>query len=213
MIKLYVRDVSYLRDGSWKDFLRYLPVERRQLVRRLRRDQDRARSVGAWCLLREALAREGVDIDGRTPEKGPYGKPCFEACPEFSISHAGSYAAVAVSDNPVGVDIEEARCTMRIVRHFFSEAEVSAAEALDEEAQRLYLQRIWVAKEAFVKAIGTGLTTPFDSFRIELDGESAGLVQDLSPLPLRITEFSEGACRIAVVGVGQAVRIDEGAEQ
>ena len=208
MINLYVRDISPLFDGAWAGHLSLLPAERGAQARRFRRDHDAARCVGSWLLLRDALARESIAIDRLALKTGAYGKPFFDGGPEFSISHAGPYAAVAVSDEPVGVDIEAPRCTIHIARHVFSPREYAAAAALSGEAQRTYLQRLWVAKEAFVKAIGTGLSTPFRSFSVALDGPSVELTQELTALPIRITEFSVEAYRIAVAGVGAVLRRD-----
>ncbi len=208
MIKLYIRDISTLFDGAWTGFLTQLPPDRREEARHFRRDSDAARCVGTWILLRDAFAGEGVNIDALPLRRNAHGKPFFEDQLEFSISHAGPFAAAAISDDPVGVDIEEARCKLSVARHFFSASETEAANARSGEAQQLYLQRLWVAKEAFVKAIGTGLKTPLNSFSVVLDDTSATLLQDITPLPIQISEFSEGDYRIAVAGIGEAVRCD-----
>ena len=208
MIKLYIRDISALFNGAWARFLTLLPAERREAAQRFRNDSDAARCIGAWLLLRDAFACEGVNIDGLPLCRNAYGKPFFEDQLEFSISHAGKYAAAAISDGPVGADIEEARCKLSVARRFFSASEAEAAQARSGEAQQLYLQRLWVAKEAFVKALGTGINTPFNSFSVVLDETSATLLQDITPLPMQITEFSEGDYRIAVAGIGEAVRCD-----
>lgn len=205
MTKLYVRNISSLYNGEWMRFLSLLPQERREWAERLRCDHDSARCVGAWLLLREALTQEGLDVEALALEKGPFGKPCFPGGPEFSISHAGPYTALALSDHAVGVDIEAARCTLDIAVHSFAAAEIAAAQALSGDAQRLYLQRLWVAKEAYVKALGTGLSTPLNSFYVLLHEDSAELRQGLTAQPLYLTEFSAGAYRIAVAGVDDEV--------
>ena len=208
MTGLYVRDVSALFDGRWAAYLSCLPPERAAKAQSFRRDHDSARCVGAWLLLRDALERSGAELDRFALRTGEYGKPYLDGGPEFSMSHAGPYAAVAVSDAPVGVDIEGPRCTLRLAERWFAPAEYEAAAALEGEAQRVYLQRLWVAKEAFVKALGTGLQTPFRSFRVTLDGASVGLTQELTDLPIRISEFSAQDYRIAVAGVGAVTRED-----
>lgn len=206
MIKLYIRDISPLFDGEWEKHLELLPYERRCRARRFRTDHDAARCVGAWLLLRDAFAYDGIDMGGLEPEMTEYGKPFLKGYPEFSISHSGEYAAVAVSEESVGVDIEAERCTIEIARRFFAAPEVKAAEALGGSEQREYLQRLWAAKEAFVKAIGTGISTPFDSFCVTLNGPSVKLSQELTGLPIRITDFPVGAYRVAVAGMGSVVK-------
>lgn len=206
MVKLYVRDISGLFDTVWEDKLPLLPGERRRRAQNMRKDHDSARSVGAWLLLRDAMKAEGVDIDGLPVTKNEYGKPRIEGAPEFSISHAGPWAVAAVSDSPVGVDVESARCTIGIAERFFTGEELDAAEKLSGGEQQLFLQRLWVCKEAFVKAIGTGLSTPFSAFGVKLSGAGAELEQAISPLPFRLTEFACGEFRIAVCGLGGVVR-------
>lgn len=205
MIKLYIHNISELYDGVWRNYLPLLPPVRQHWAQNLRRDHDSARCVGAWLLLRDALSREGVSPDAVTIQKNTFGKPFLKDGPEFSISHAGPYAMLAISDQSVGADIESARCTMDIAKHCFAPPEVTAAQKLSGEEQRLFLQRLWVAKEAFVKAIGTGLSTPFHSFCVTLTDESADLTQDVTTLPLCITEFVVGEFRAAVVGVGHEI--------
>ena len=86
------------------------------------------------------------------------GKPYLENCPvHFSISHAAGIVAVAVNENAsVGVDIEPIR-TMRegFAARYFNDAEqhlIRTAKNPDEA-----LIRLWTAKEAVGKYLGTGL--------------------------------------------------------
>ena len=94
----------------------------------------------------------------------------------------------------------------RFLDRWFTEYERGYIAARKNQAQTV--SGIFAAKEAFVKAIGTGLKTPLNSFSVVLDDTSATLLQDITPLPIQITEFSEGDYRIAVVGIGEAVRFD-----
>lgn len=206
MVKLYIRDISELYEGAWQDKLALLPSDRRKRAQNMRKDHDSARCVGAWLVLRDAMKAEGVDIDALAVTKNEYGKPKIEGAPEFSISHAGPWAVVALSDSPVGVDVESARCTIKIAEKFFTPDELDLAEKLSGEAQKLCLQRLWVCKEAFVKALGTGLFTPFSLFNVTIEDNGAALQQSLSPLPFAITEYPCGEFRIAVCGLGSVVK-------
>jgi 4'-phosphopantetheinyl transferase len=85
------------------------------------------------------------------------GKPVCKDGPEFSISHSKGLIACAVAeDAPVGVDIEvpsPARNTRRISRAHFTEQE--SAWLADAPVDSFY--RLWVLKEAWLKASGSGL--------------------------------------------------------
>ena len=85
----------------------------------------------------------------------------------FNLSHSGSYAVCAVSDAPVGVDIEVRRknTNLKVAKRFFSQAEndyIDSFETLESREDAFY--RIWTLKEAFVKATGEGLSRPLNEF-------------------------------------------------
>ncbi len=95
-------------------------------------------------------------------ERGPHGKPGVRGhALEFSFSRSGEVALVAVAqDHPVGVDVERIRVgrpVERIARRMFAEDEIAALESLSPPARAAAFHRCWTGKEAYVKALGTGL--------------------------------------------------------
>lgn len=78
----------------------------------------------------------------------------------YNLSHSGDYVALAISDAPVGIDIQEKRpYTDSLVKRFFSEAEAAAYESLLPATDRETLFfTLWCRKEAYGKLLGTGLT-------------------------------------------------------
>ena len=79
------------------------------------------------------------------------GKPLCDFC-FFSISHSGDFAAVAVSDNQVGVDIQIPGGFKKREKYMlFSPAENEFVNAKDPE-NRFYT--LWTRKEAYIKAEG-----------------------------------------------------------
>ena len=74
----------------------------------------------------------------------------------FNISHSGGYIAVAVSDHPVGIDVEtKSDPDLKVTARFYSEAEQAAVRAA-EDPQKAF-RRLWTRKEAYVKCAGTGI--------------------------------------------------------
>jgi 4'-phosphopantetheinyl transferase len=100
---------------------------------------------------------------------GAQGKPRLDhpSLLQFNVSHSGSAGLIAVaSEAAVGVDIEEVKPRADlggIARRVFTEREREAI-AGDE----LAFYRHWVAKEAFVKATGRGVSS-VRSFEVLLD--------------------------------------------
>ena len=199
MTRLYALNLQPLQKGGWRKWLQVLPPERQARALGCRFDADRARVVGAGWLLRQALLDWGVPEEAQRFGTGPMGKPHLEGDgPHFNLSHSGQWAVCAISDQPVGVDVELPHCSMDVARRHFSPEELEGVEALPPMAQRDVLNRLWTAKEAFVKALGTGITQELDSFLVRLSDQGAALEQSLSPIPFRLHEYVPDAHRICL---------------
>jgi 4'-phosphopantetheinyl transferase len=110
-------------------------------------------------------------------ERGPRGKPGVRGhALQFSFSRSGDVALVAVApDRPVGVDVEwmkPARPVERIARRMFAADEIDALETLPPPERAAAFHRCWTGKEAYVKALGTGLGHGLGRFSL------AGLLAD-----------------------------------
>ena len=81
------------------------------------------------------------------------GKPYLMGLPfHFSFSHCKGYAACAVDDQPVGIDIEIIHPRIAKVAHkFLNDQEKKMIAALDEKNQLNQLAFLWAAKEAMYK--------------------------------------------------------------
>ncbi len=114
-------------------------------------------------LLRQCLKRRGIAFSEADILKGSHGKPYLPEYPEicFNVSHAEGIAACIVSDRECGIDCEPVRqYRPNVMRRTFSESEISLIENAPEETRDLLFLRLWTLKEAYVKAIGTGLSFP-----------------------------------------------------
>ncbi len=81
------------------------------------------------------------------------GKPYLLGLPfHFSFSHCKGYAACAVDDKPIGIDIEIIHPRISKVAHkFLNDSEKAMIAALDEKDQLNQLAFLWAAKEAMYK--------------------------------------------------------------
>jgi 4'-phosphopantetheinyl transferase len=92
---------------------------------------------------------------------------------QFNISHSQEYALFGFTLNHlIGVDIEYQRAmpdALKIAQRFFSPREYTMLEAVAIEQQSKLFFQLWTAKEAYLKATGTGLAASLSSIEIALD--------------------------------------------
>ena len=85
-----------------------------------------------------------------------HGKPYLENGPYFSISHCKHAIAVAVSEMPIGIDIEHIRTAKPdLVVYTMNEEEQN--EIWAAESPDIAFTRLWTQKEAVLKMQGTGI--------------------------------------------------------
>lgn len=130
-------------------------------------EQKKQCAAVAWLLYYAGIAES----------KGEKGKPIADKG-YISISHSGDWALLAVSDSPVGVDIEKYRALNEaaIAQKKFTLAERQSGEDFFQ---------IWVKKESMLKKSGLGICelsrdTSEHSFLIlpDFSGYAAALCTD-----------------------------------
>lgn len=106
------------------------------------------------------------------------GKPYFPKHPnwEFNLSHSGPLALCALSDAPVGVDIQVIKSWRpNLPNRVCSPRELAWLE-VQNDFWRAFTA-LWVCKESRVKYTGEGLTTPIRSISIPLPKSEESLYQ------------------------------------
>ena len=144
---------------------RLTDAERERAVR-FRRHADRDRFVIGRSTRRELLAgRLGIDPAALVFEEGRHGKPRLSPDggpgPYFNSSHSGQWVLHAVADVEVGIDVEEIRPEFAELDDFawvLSDAERAFVLAAAPPQRAAALATVWVRKEAYVKALGEGLS-------------------------------------------------------
>ncbi len=131
----------------------------------------RLRSITSELLLSWAVRRLRPTRIPIPPirQNGAYGKPYFSENPafQFSISHSHDWVVLAISNMPIGVDVERRGVNKpQIVQRCFHQAEQEFFFSLPETAQSAAFYDMWVLKESAVKALGTGMHFPFRSFSV-----------------------------------------------
>ncbi len=105
------------------------------------------------------------------------------ALPHISLAHTAAAAVAIASDVPVGIDVEEAdRDTHSILDEFTTAEERALIDPLSTKyPEENFETRLWCAKEAAAKALGTGLGgRPRDFEAIEIEEEGNFLIHHAS---------------------------------
>jgi 4'-phosphopantetheinyl transferase len=91
---------------------------------------------------------------------------------QFNLSHCQNRVIYSISDQPIGIDLEQAnrpiRAPLALARRFFDPEETAAIAALAPEQQPKALLQQWVCKEATIKAQGKGLAGEIQRTRVQL---------------------------------------------
>lgn len=114
---------------------------------------------------------------------GEHGKPYLKLtnAPEFNLAHTFGWGVLAVTRaGPIGVDLEWIRPMpdlSTIARDHFSRQEHTHLFSLPEEDRIQAFHACWTRKEAYIKALGGGVSIPLKSFDVSLEpGAPAALL-------------------------------------
>jgi 4'-phosphopantetheinyl transferase len=99
----------------------------------------------------------------------------------FNVSHSEETALLAFTrGREIGVDVERVRQDSdveAIAKSFFSESERETLASLPGSEKQAAFFRCWTRKEAFIKAIGEGMSLPLHQFDVSLaPGQPAELL-------------------------------------
>ena len=106
-----------------------------------------------------------------------FGKPFLAIDSEnsnisFNLTHSGEIVLYAISCNQeLGIDVEQVRDhtdVMAIAKRFFSQREIGQMEKANEKNRTQLFFRYWTRKEAFVKALGKGVSFPMERLDVSL---------------------------------------------
>lgn len=148
-------------------------------------------------LARIILAKQlGLAPDSVRIEHEPGGRPLiaapFGSGLQISLATRAGLVALALAHGPVGVDVEQVDPASQPPLAALHPTEQAMLLALPPPARPLAFAQLWSAKEAYVKALGTGFRRAPDSFEVKLAGLDGFSVQD----PERPGAQAEGVGRI-----------------
>ena len=174
---------------------------------RFERDRDRfiARRVFARSVLSSYLECEPAELCFAF---GANGKPELAATSSalhFNLTHTGDFVALAVSQEcELGIDVEELERSTEIeiddlAADYFSNGERKLLESCSSDQRRRTFLQIWTRKEAYIKALGCGLSRPLTSF-----DASAGIITEDGQVPdsaWQVIDLDLGPAYVAALAI------------
>lgn len=193
-----------------------LDDEERRRAERLRIEAVRQRFVAARALTRLLLARYcGVSPSALDFTNGARGKPRLELSTErstlhYNTAHSGGTVAVAVASSELGVDVESLRPVPnldRLVARVCSEFEREQLYGLPAPDRETAFLALWTCKEAYLKAVGSGIAMPLKQVEVALDPPRLVRISNDPHAAsqwtlLRAGESGPTVCTIAIRGAG-----------
>lgn len=173
MIRVCFGDVSILNEeGVYRALYSQTSLARREKADRFVFRKDKNLCIGASALLNAGLREFGLSEAEMQYGAGMNGKPFFENAPEihFNLSHSGDRVMAVFSDAEVGCDIEKVtEMPPGVAKRFFAPSEYEMLLSCpDQDARNNLFFRLWTLKESFLKASGSGLFRPMNSFEIRI---------------------------------------------
>ena len=137
------------------------PSERQKEIEACANERVRLEKYYAWSILLSGLSDFlGDDAANVAFYKNENGKWHCNSC-SFSLSHSDGVVAVAISQQNVGVDIENVkRHRNGIERVIFSESEQNALFTVDESLRESFIIKKWTQKESVFKTLDKNRFVP-----------------------------------------------------
>lgn len=164
------------------DWLRWhdlLDAAERDRAARFHFEHDRREFIAAHALLRTMLtfhlgrpARDWQYVADESGKPSLAGNTVLPGC-QFNLSHTRGLVSVAIAAHGrLGVDVEAIdprKADLAVANAYFAPSEIALLRRMPEADQPAWFFRLWTLKESYIKAIGTGLGTPLDSFAFAFD--------------------------------------------
>ncbi len=164
-MKYYIEKFDSFSEEKRKEFLSHLDKEKKREFLSAS-NENRKLSI----LISQGFAKEKISEEYAIAKSEiifsvtDRGKPYCKSHPYiyFSLSHSGEFVALAISDKEIGIDIEKLRpAKENLVNRVCSQNEIDAITF--SENPHIKFTEIWTKKEAYLKALGSGIDRELSS--------------------------------------------------
>lgn len=185
-MKVYLKNINDITNKE-EELAKKIFPKRFEKAKSFPLKDDYLRNIGASILLIKYL-----NIKNENELKfEAFGKPTIDGDIKFNYSHSGQYIALAISENEVGIDIEEIEeKNLKIKDKVFSKKELDFVNKNPLENFHI----LWTKKEAIFKMIGSGINVKPSSLEI---GDKNNILIEKNMVFLRSFVFENYALSVA----------------
>lgn len=157
MMKYVIAATKDFSDNDYAACLSMMEPGRRAALLHRSTQAGRESALGEWLVKTLVAEHTGLPLAEIRLTRDERGKPRLSHPPLYcSISHSHGLAACAVSDKPVGIDIEKLRpVDLRAAGRIAHTEDAAFLEGAADDEKKFFL--FWTAKEAYGKRAGHGL--------------------------------------------------------
>jgi len=180
-IDVWLCDLKLL-SGDTNNFYSILSEDERERADKLKVEDKKQQYIITRGVLRQRLGLlTNIEPEDFVFKFLEHGKPVLannHQCTDitFNISHSHDLALIAISQKQnIGIDIEKINQESdhkALITRFFSKAEQSEFQTMQEANKARAFCACWTRKEAFIKAIGSGVSYGLDKFDVTVDPEN-----------------------------------------
>jgi len=196
-----------------------LSADERDRADRYRHEPSRQQYIQARATLRALLGCYlGVPPTELHFAHSEQGKPALPGAGlHFNVSHSHGLALIALTrEGEVGVDIERVRhhpTHLDLAARYFTRAEAAALRRLPPGASEEAFFQVWTRKEAFLKAVGLGLTHGLERFEVSVPPDDPARVLHIDGDPAAGARWSLAAMApapgfVGTLAIESSVRVE-----
>ncbi len=168
MHKVYYAKITPLEQKKrYQFYFNNLPLVRKEKANNYLKRIDKIRSVAAFSLLLKLLKDNKIKYKNSDFKIDKNGKLYLKDSNIFiNISHSGDYVIAGLSNNPIGVDVEDINREAKyqeLIKYVLNNEETTKFNKSTNK--RKYFFEIWTKKESYLKCIGEGLKVAMPSIK------------------------------------------------
>ena len=152
---------SPIDENTFQYMLKFVQSEKQERILKQKIKQNADNMLVSEILAKVVIKKIfGIDIAKQEFNYTEYGKPYLPDYPDvhFNISHSGEYVACAVSDKPIGIDIQKiSEYNSDVAKRVCNGNELAQIEKSSDKAYEF--TKLWTQKEAVLKMYGTGIAS------------------------------------------------------